>query len=351
MAQLIKSICGLSIAALVAASTPAHAADGETAVDKCDCVRDERSPRRLHGHTLILPAYVTSSVVDNHLGTRTGITVLEVPDVPTRIGARSLNVSGVTEAIDVGIRFHDRVSLEITAGGTGILGTNVVSLIYQTGTYNYGGQAGVPVKLYRNEDLGLQVTIRPYGTYYNGKVVSIAPALAQGQAATLDTIISGNLGELVVTPLRGYTAGAALAVAWAPHPMFSLQGSASVGMNSLHADVWHNDIGARQTFISNGVEHRFGLAATGDFEPVHVPIGVQFEYLLTRFRGDDILAAAAELRTTHILSLGFYYTALYHLQFGLVGSVLLNLAPVETPSGTSGTPTRSENWLMLRYGW
>jgi hypothetical protein len=118
------------------------------------------SARTLGGHTFPFAMFVPTSFTATYFGMRAGGYLRTVPDDPSARGNRTLEDFGVGEAIDLGIRFHERVALQAGAYGLARLGTNVDSLLGSGGQFEYGGHVGLLAKLLRVDATGTQLAVR-----------------------------------------------------------------------------------------------------------------------------------------------------------------------------------------------
>jgi len=307
--------------------------------------------RDLKGHRLLWPQYVDSSVVTTYAGSRTGMIITSVPELPTSVGTRSLKLLGVNQGFDFQFKILDPWSVNLTAGGRAILGSNIASLLYQTGAYDFGGALSTTIRLVRVQSVGLQVAIRPFGSYSTGRVVSMLPLFTSGVAPTIKAILDGTTGEYFTTPLQTYSYGLSAAAALALHPTFSLQGSAALAGQGVRTEPFIGSANARVATTKNGVEYHLGLAAAADFNPLRVPVAVMAEYQLARQGDTTGLVSTDEFDVTHTLALGVYYTGQPQLQLGAVGATQLGIEPVSSEVGRSNTPNRTTVWLVLRHGW
>ncbi len=104
-----------------------------------------------------------------------------------------------------------------------LLGSNLPGVVYSGATYEVMGEGGLILRLLRIDSTGTQISLRASGAYSNGQSFSLFPLLTQAAAPTVRTVLQGDLGSLVRTPVDEWDVRGDVAVAQALGSCFSLQ--------------------------------------------------------------------------------------------------------------------------------
>jgi hypothetical protein len=307
--------------------------------------------RTLKGHTFLYPAYFSSAFITTDFLNSTELHIVQVPDVSTPLGSFKLHLTGAFEKFELGIKLSDVVGLRLSGGVRALVGTNKPGFVYNGASYDVGAGLRVPIRLLRAESSGTQLTLQPYGAFSGGQMTTLFPLLRNSPIITAATILQGNLGELLTTPLRTVDFGIALPFAQTFSKNFSLQAIAGVGRNVVVLDQFNPRSGTRDSNSFGNWEFTFGAALAADGSPDGIPLAAMFEWVTDRQTASTSLVATPEVGTVTTLALGAYYTGRQNLQLGVTGAIELGLAPVETDFGESGSPTAEDFRFVLRYIW
>lgn len=340
----------LALALLLA---PVLTADAQSA-EECRPLRD----RMLSGHLFELPMLQQSALVTTHVGMRTGIARYQVPDVPVgdtrRVDALLL---GFQETLDVGVKLTDWLALAGFAQGVGILGSTPPALIARGGSVDLVGQAGLVLRLLRNEASGSQVSLRANGGYDKGRSLTLLPfarAIINNPLLTLDDVFNGDIAQYLLVPSSETTANGGVYLAQALGPSFSLQASAAAEYAWQKREPFDAVAGGRVVQDTYAVRVDLSAALTADLRPVlGIPIAVMGEYLFRTGRQTFVDLPHRTLRSSTV-ALGVYYSGRQHLQFGVGAATTFKLAPLqglstEDETQESGEPKLSYGQLILRY--
>jgi hypothetical protein len=315
--------------------------------------------RQLGGATFLLPILQQQAFVSTYVGIREGVAVYRVPDVPIGIlGTLDASLAGYQQTLDLGLRLTRWLGLWGQARGTVYTGLTVNSLLVGGGSSVASGEGGLVLRLLHLESSGTQLSLRAGGGYEQGSELTLLPllsAIVDTPGVTLESILSGNLGEFLLVPTseRSVTGGLFLAQALGG-PFLSLQASASARR------AWRTsrpfDPSVEDRVDEDATATRFDLAAAlaADFKSLGVPLALMGEYLFTGGRQTEVALGRTNPHT-HSVALGLYYTGRPNLQLGL-GGVVLDAAPhigrgVRGRFATSGRPRLTYGQLILRYIW
>lgn len=309
--------------------------------------------RSVGGHQFIFPAFVQSPFIATYLGLRIRLAQFRVPNLPTTLGPLSLTAVTFYESFDGGLKLTDWLGVFINAEGRSLLSTNLKSLIYQGATFDYGGSAGLLLRLLRSDRTGTLVSLRGSFGYTTGQVASFAPLFgtADTTVALRTAILTSGPGEVIRTPVSATAAQGGVTAAQALGRLFGLQASLGLGWTTSSLEPFNVTTGTRTKRTVDGVTYRLGLAASMDLAPKRVPLAVMAEYSLSRQPSVSQVVGADELRAISTLYAGVYYSGRKDLQLGLGAGVELNLPPARTAVGTSDRPQFLLTQVVLRYVW
>lgn len=313
---------------------------------------EEWANRTMKGHTFLYPTLFDTAFVASYVGIRAGVNRRSVPDVV--VGARrfDLNLVGVAEGLDLGLKLTDWFGLQVVGGGRAIIGSNVPALVYDGATYTYEGRLSAVFRLMRLRSTGTQLSASVSGAFAKGQVVSLAPLLSAPDAnAAVQTLVDGNFGDALRTPIRSVDGRVSLLFAQALGKLLSLQAAAAIGRHSVVVEPFDTATGTRLSFDTKGFQYLGAVALGIDGSALHVPIGGLVEYSLTRQPGTATLSPSATLDTVHRAAAGVYFTGARHLQTGISVSWEGGLSRIRTTDGESGRPDSQSAQFILRYVW
>ncbi|WP_147445640.1 hypothetical protein [Corallococcus aberystwythensis] len=338
---------GLSLA-------PVLAAEAQEPTEECRPLRE----RMLKGHLFQVPILQQGALITTHVGVRTGVARYDIPDVPvgdTR--QRDTLLLGLQETLDVGLRLTDWLALTGFARGSTALGTTPPSLFVEGATLDLIGQAGLVLRLLRNEPSGTQLSLRAAVGHDRGKTLTVLPfarAIVNNPLLTVDSVLDGNFRESLLVPASETSAGGGAYLAQALGASFSLQASAAAEYAWQKREPFDVVAGARVEQDTYAVRVDLAAALTADLRPgLGIPIAVMGEYLFRTGRQTSVYNPDRTLHSSS-LALGVYYSGRQHLQFGVGAATTLKSEPRRSQDSEgqmreSGEPTLSYAQLILRY--
>lgn len=197
------------------------------------------------------------------------------------------------------------------------------------------------------------------GTGRNPTVFPLIDALLSSPGQTLDGVLKGNIGKLVLVPTSSATVACTASVAQTLSPTFGLLASVQGRYTSTSQSPFDSAKGTNVDVSSSNVEIKGALAITADGSPNGIPVGVMAEYLANQSNaseGSTTGASESSSDLSHFVSAGVYYTGRPSLQVGVAGVAQLALRPL-TRADASGAPAKSEGpslffgQFILRYVW
>ncbi|MCI0673792.1 MAG: hypothetical protein L0Y64_25360 [Myxococcaceae bacterium] len=315
--------------------------------------------RTLRGHTFLFPTLQDTAFVTTTFGVRTGVSQEQTDHVPLgSVGRVDVRLLGYEQAFDFGLAFTRWLGLDITASGGALLGGNAGTLAVEGGTLAGRLRVGPRVRLWRDEQLGTQVTVAVNGGIGSVPTVSLLPLLTSftaSPARTIASILRGNLKELLLVPGTERRLDAALLLAQAFGPVASLQGSVGVRGVYLTESPFNVETRRREDHFSRTRELVAALALGLDAESEGLPLGALVEYAFSAGVAEDPPLPDMAL-LGHTVSAGLFYTGRRDLQWGVVGIFLLRGRPL-TGVDADGLPAESERpsfssaQAVLRYVW
>jgi hypothetical protein len=311
---------------------------------------EDTAGRTLKGNTLLYPSSFPSAFVVGTAAARAYARFVNVPNTAGPTRPQSLDLVGAANIFDFAVQLDDRWALFLVAGGTGLAGDNIPALVYEPGTFLLGGMLGGAFRLARWESSGTQLALRASGGYSYGKIIRLDPLFGPtGVAdATLGNIIEGVEGEALRTSVKVFSFDLGLAAAQALGPHFSLQAYVAFHPSWSKLEPFNFATGQKDSVTTTVWGPTVGAAFAADGSP-EFPFAAMAEYALTRRTAAENLLDIDETATVHALTLDLFYTGARMLQFGLFGTIELNLPPVVTRQGTSDRGHGELLGLVLRY--
>jgi hypothetical protein len=312
--------------------------------------KEQGGDRRLGGHVLLFPAYVSSSVVASYIGVRARLGVQSVSGLPSPVGNLDIKAVTLSEGLDLGIKITDWLGLFAVGGARSLVSTNIEGLVYQGATYDLGGLGGLVWRLFRSDATGTQLSIRGSVGYTRGQVATLYPLFSTPIGSVAD-LLQRNLGDELKTPFDTFSYAGGLAFAQGLTRLFGVQASLGVGGSSLTTSPFDGLRRTRDSITVTDITYSLGVAPSIDFMAVKIPVAVMPEYVLQRTASSAQIQGSGTFDTLHQLIAGVYYSGRTNLQLGLVGEVTLGARPLQSPQGESAAPKHYAGELILRYVW
>lgn len=316
--------------------------------------------RQLGGHTFLFPMLQQSAFVSSYVGIREGVAVYDVPALPIgRLGTQDVSLAGYQQMLDLGLQLTHWLGLWGEARGTLYSGLTVGSFMSDGATFQASGDGGVVVRLLHFESSGTQLSLRAGGGYERGRELTLLPlltAIVDTPGVTLESILRGSLGELLVVPTSEYSVNGGVFLAQALGGSFlGLQASASATRAWRTRRPFEPIEGGRVDHATTATRINLAAALTADFKSLGVPLALMGEYLFTAGYQSEVALARTDLRTSSV-GLGLYYSGRPNLQLGLGGVAVLDSEPrigrdADGNPAKSGEPTLTYGQLILRYIW
>jgi hypothetical protein len=357
----VSTAGGRALADEPGVAAPAAAATTAPPATSAPTPKDDRL---LGGHRFLFPILQDGiPFATTHFGVRQGLALATFPKVPLgALGRLDLTASGLVQNFDLGIKITDWLAIQATGGGQVITGVNIASIVIQGASFSANGEVGPLLRVFRSDRSGTQIAVALAGGGGTGRAVSVLPlvsALVATQGQTLDTVLNGNIGKLVLVPTSNATFAGTASIAQALGRSFGLVGSLQGRYTSDTQSPFDTAKGTNVDVSSSNVEIKGALALTADGSPSGIPVGVMAEYLANDSNvsaGSTTGPAESSSELSHYVAAGVYYTGRPDLQVGVGGALQLGLRPL-AGADANGAPAKSDapsllfGQFILRYVW
>ena len=285
--------------------------------------------RILAGHRFLLASSQRSALVSSHFAFEQAVFALDIPRFATGSDGTVHDVA--TEGLGEWVGFSLKVADVMSVDAAGIMriqhGPDAPSLLFRGAAYQIGGVIGATFRLFRDEELGAQVSLRPWFSYTSSQTYSVL-AFVEGASEISD---DASADEVLKTSARDYflavtsekSAGASLLVAYTWHEAVGAQASLDVAWSEQESDRTNSEHGGVVT--TDFVMAAVAGSAEYDFRSQGLPLGLMVEYKVTYGRLADNPFPTESSRLSHRLGMGAFYTGRDDLQLGFTYSTLLGL--------------------------
>jgi hypothetical protein len=352
------SACWCAIAFVTTAAATSALAQQQTARGPRKI--DQYPERVMDDHVFLSPAFMPTPFLATHFEFQQGVTQVSIDDFPiTENASLDVELLGLRERIEAGVRFADRFELFGFATGEVLSGSSGRSVIAAGSSFLYAAGLGGRFRLFRSNPSGTQISARVQGMAGRGGLLDLlrlADALADDPNPELQTILDRRLGELVLGDTSRQEVAGQLLAAQSLGKNFDLQGG--LGVNYTRFSVELYDAQANREFerTLDSVGPVASVAFGAKLTPL-LPLGFMLEYLVQSDR--HVLAGAEDATWTnpsHLVGLGIH-TVDPNFQVGLTFARLMNVEQVSTVDPftgrrlTSDTPVVHYAQLGMTMSW
>lgn len=314
--------------------------------------------RTLAGHTFIYPLLQEGAFVTTHFGIRQGFALETIPQFPlASLGTFNLSATGLAQNFDLGVQILPWLGVYGNAEGTVATGADIDSLLLFGGQFTFDGEGGLVGRIARFESTGSQLAARLYGGGGTGRdlgILQLVSSVVSNTKATLGSVVHGNFGKYVLTPVSNNEFGGLLHAAQAAGRFVGVQAAVQVQSRRDTTSPFDATTNSNvdSTISSTSVQASAGVDVDGS--PAHVPLGAMAEY---QFQFNDASASGASASSTsNLIGVGLYYTGRRNLLLGLGGKTALGQSPLTGVStagkpAQSGAPSLYYGQFVLRYIW
>jgi hypothetical protein len=192
-------------------------------------------------------------------------------------------------------------------------------------------------------------------------VLPLVQALTTMTGQTLDTILNGNIGKLILVPTAESSVAGSLILAQALTRHVGLLATAQVGNTRKTKSPFDPGTGMAVDTTTSELQVVGALALTIDGSPAGFPLAIMGEYKVQHANekspsSTEPGAEVSESQVSHFAGGGLYYSGRRDLQLG-VGMVLqaamkqLEGVDAAGQPALSGSPSLFMGQFILRYVW
>jgi hypothetical protein len=269
---------------------------------------------------------------------------LDIPNFATGSDGTVHDVAteGLGELLGFSLKVSKFMSLDAAAVMRIQHGPDAPSLLFRGAAYQIGGVLGATFQVFRDEEMGLQVSTRPWFSYTSSRNYSVLAfvegASQLGEDATPDEVLKTNSNDSFLEVTSEMSGGASLLVAYTWDEAVGLQTSIDVAWSEQESDRVLSEYG--------GVTKTEYVMVAGagsieyDFRSQGLPVAFAGEYKMTYGRLADNPFPSTSSRASHRIGMGVYYTGRDDLQLGLAYYTLLGLPRLEAVDAQPSDPVR-----------
>ena len=259
-----------------------------------------------------------------------------------------------TEGLGELLGFSLKLSKLMSVDFAGVMriqhGPEAPDLLYRGASYQIGGVVGATLQIFRDEEMGLQVSTRPWFSYTSSRNYSVL-AFVDGarqldEQATSDEVLETSAKDSFLEVTTEMSAGGSLLMAYAWDEALAFQASLDVAWSSQESDPGQSAIGDVVT------TEYLRVAGAGsveyDFRSQGLPAAFAVEYKMTYGRLADNPFPTTNSRVSHRIGIGSYYTGRDHLQLGLTYYALLGLPRLEAIDAVPTDPVRESDPAVVK---
>lgn len=300
--------------------------------------------RVFRDHRFLILSSQRSALIMSSFNFEQSVFGLDIPSFATGSDGTVHDVSteGLGELLGFSLKISKLMSLDAAAVMRIQHGPDAPSLLFRGAAYQIGGVLGATFQIFRDEEMGLQVSTRPWFSYTSSRNYSVLAfvegASQLGADATPDEVLKTSSNDYFLEITSEMSGGASLLLAYTWHEAVGLQTSIDVAWSEQESDRVVSEYG--------GVTKTEYVMVAGagsieyDFRSQGLPAAFAAEYKMTYGRLADNPFPSTSSRVSHRLGLGVYYTGRDDLQLGLAYYTLLGLPRLEAVDAVPSDPVR-----------
>ncbi len=264
--------------------------------------------------------------------------------------AIGIETEGLGELLGFSLKLSKLMAVDLAAVMRIQHGPEAPDLLFRGASYQIGGVVGATLQIFRDEQMGLQVSTRPWFSYTSSRNYSVL-AFVDGarqldEQATNDEVLKTTAQDSFLEVTTEMSAGGSLLMAYAWDAALAFQASFDVAWSSQDSDPGQSAIGDAVT-----TEYlRVALAGSAeyDFRDQGLPAAFAVEYKMTYGRLADNPFPTTDSRVSHRIGIGSYYTGRDDLQLGLTYYALLGLPRLEAIDAQPTDPVRQSDPAVVK---
>ncbi len=304
------------------------------------------------GHRFLNLGSQRSALIMSSFNFEQSVFSLDISSLAKREDGSEIGI--VTEGLGELLGFSLKLSKLMSVDVAGVMriqhGPEAPDLLYRGASYQIGGVIGATLQIFRDEQMGLQVSTRPWFSYISSRNYSVL-AFVDGarqldEQATSDEVLETSAKDSFLEVTTAMSAGGSLLMAYAWDEALAFQASLDVAWSSEESDPGQSAIGDVVT------TEYLRVAGAGsveyDFRSQGLPAAFAVEYKMTYGRLADNPFPTTRSRVSHRIGIGSYYTGRDDLQLGLTYYALLGLPRLEAIDAVPTDPVRESDPAVVK---
>ncbi|MBT6179167.1 MAG: hypothetical protein HOI23_18125 [Deltaproteobacteria bacterium] len=309
--------------------------------------------RVFRGHRFLILSSQRSAFVMSSFNFEQSVFGLDIPKLAADSDGEiihDVSTEGLGELLGFSLKVSKFMSVDAGAVMRIQHGPDAPSLLFRGAAYQIGGVLGATFQVFRDEDLGLQVSTRPWFSYTSSRNYSVF-AFVDGASelapdATPDEVLQTSTKDAFLEVTSEMSGGASLLLAYTWDEAVGVQASLDVAWSEQESDPISSEYGSvtKTEYVmvagAGSIEY--------DFRSQGLPASFAAEYKMTYGRLADNPFPSTASRVSHRLGMGVYYTGRDDLQLGLAYYTLLGLPRVEAVDAQPSDPPRESSPAVVK---
>ena len=321
-----------------------------------ESVDEAGADRVFAGHRFLILGTQKSALLMSSFNFEQSVFSLKIPrfaQLRVHQGQAVDEIDVETEGLGELLGFSLKLSKMMAVDVAGVMriqhGPDRPAFLLRGASYQIGGVIGATLRVFRDEQMGLQVSTRPWFSYTSSRNYSVLAfvegARELGDGDTVDQVLDTSATDSFLELTTEMSAGGSLLVAYAWNEALAFQGSLDV--------AWSSGVGSGQSDIGSVVTTEYlRVAGAGsveyDFRSQGLPAAFAFEYKMTYGRLADNPFPSTSSRVSHRMGLGAYYTGRQDLQLGLTYYALFGLPRLKAIDAVPTDPVRESDPAIVK---
>jgi len=326
---------------LVTAEQPICRADSEEEEKPAEVIGADRV---FAGHRFLILGSQRSALIMSSFNFEQSVFGLDIPRFA--IGSDDKVYDVATEGLGELLGFSLKVSKFMSLDAAAVMriqhGPDAPSLLFRGAAYQIGGVLGATFQIFSDEEMGLQVSARPWFAYTSSRNFSalafVEGATELGVNATSDQVLTTTAADYYLEVTSEMSGGGSLLMAYTWDEAVAVQASIDAAWSEQESDRALSDRG--EVITTDYIMAAMAGSIEYDFKSRGLPVAFAAEYKVTYGRLADNPFPTTSSRVSHRLGTGAYYTGRDDLQLGLTYYALLGLPRLEAIDAVPTDPVR-----------
>lgn len=313
------------------------------------------SERVLGGHLFEYPTLTESAFLASTLNFQV-LMAYNASRATAADNSGTVSVEQIAPLLNIDLTLHVADPVAIFFGVTGAVasGISTKSLVLKGESLSYTLSGGVILQLLRDERTATQIALRASGLFASGTSInfgSLVDILQGNSGITIDDIVNGSAGDVLLTPFNTYQGSLSGALAHAFARWLSLQTSLVFRLTGIDSSPYVVSAQQRQSESQIVFTPAAAFALTFDASQFHVPLALVAEYRLGI--SWNYFNSSTTTSWGNGFDLGLFYSGRTDLQIGAVFLAFVGVPPVGVlgPGSPGNTQSGFGSILSMRYIW